>query len=87
MQHNCGTSGTCAEPPEMPLHVASWQYGVVALSVLSGDTLVIGSRNRLVTDALRIAMLATIVVLVLVHNRLRLRRYREIREYYDEQMW
>ena len=71
----------------MPLHVASWQYGVVALSVLSGDTLLIEYRNRHGTDALRTAMLATIVVLVLVHKRLRLKRYREIREYYDEQMW
>ncbi|EPT05458.1 hypothetical protein FOMPIDRAFT_41380 [Fomitopsis schrenkii] len=66
--HNCGTSGSCAEPPEMPLHVASWQYGVVALSVVS-------------------AMSATVFVLVLVHKRLRLKRYREIRDYYDEQMW
>lgn len=71
----------------MPLHVASWQYGVVALSVLSGDTLAIEYCNRLGTDALRTAMLSTIVVLVLVHKRLRLKRYREIREYYDEQMW
>ncbi|TFY63531.1 hypothetical protein EVJ58_g3203 [Rhodofomes roseus] len=51
----------------MPVHVATWQYGVVTLSVLS-------------------AMTATIVVLVLLHKRLRLKRYREIREYYDEQM-
>ncbi|KAH9914961.1 uncharacterized protein B0H18DRAFT_940343 [Fomitopsis serialis] len=65
--HNCGTSGTCIDPPEMPLHVATWQYGVVALSVL-------------------LAMSATIIMLVLLHKRLRLKRYREIREYYDEQM-
>jgi len=51
----------------MPLHVATWQYGVVALSVL-------------------LAMSATIVMLVLLHKRLRLKRYREIGEYYDEQM-
>ena len=32
-------------------------------------------------------MLSIVVVLLLVHKRLRLKRYREIREYYDEQMW
>ncbi|KZT67913.1 hypothetical protein DAEQUDRAFT_365354 [Daedalea quercina L-15889] len=65
--HNCGASGTCIDPPEMPLHVATWQYGIVALSVLS-------------------AMVATILMLVLLHKRSRLKRYREIREYYEEQM-
>ncbi|KAI0642233.1 hypothetical protein C8Q79DRAFT_917558 [Trametes meyenii] len=33
-----------------------------------------------------IAMMATVVMLTLVHKRLRLQRYREIREYYEEQM-
>ncbi|KAH9846143.1 hypothetical protein C2E23DRAFT_744760 [Lenzites betulinus] len=32
------------------------------------------------------AMIATIVMLTFVHKRLRLQRYREIREYYEEQM-
>ncbi|KAI0349555.1 hypothetical protein OH77DRAFT_1507429 [Trametes cingulata] len=32
------------------------------------------------------AMLSTVVMLTLVHKRLRLQRYREIREYYEEQM-
>lgn len=31
-------------------------------------------------------MVATVVMLTLVHKRLRLQRYREIREYYEEQM-
>ncbi|KAL1941240.1 hypothetical protein VTO73DRAFT_7452 [Trametes versicolor] len=33
-----------------------------------------------------IAMVVTVVMLTLVHKRLRLQRYREIREYYEEQM-
>ncbi|KAH9893411.1 hypothetical protein C8Q73DRAFT_696866 [Cubamyces lactineus] len=33
-----------------------------------------------------IAMVATVTMLTLVHKRLRLQRYREIREYYEEQM-
>ncbi len=31
-------------------------------------------------------MVATVIMLTLVHKRLRLQRYREIREYYEEQM-
>ncbi|KAI0955589.1 hypothetical protein AcV7_006215 [Taiwanofungus camphoratus] len=64
--YNCGTGGTCTEPPEMPLHVAGWQYALTVLSVI-------------------LAMAATIVMLVVLHKRLRLKRYREIREYYEEQ--
>jgi len=65
--YNCGAQGTCADPPEMPLHVSAWQYVITAISVLA-------------------AMGVIIVTLILVHKRLRLRRYREIREYYEEQM-
>ena len=33
-----------------------------------------------------VAMGAVVIMLVLVHKRLRLKRYLEIREYYEEQM-
>lgn len=36
VQFNCGAQGTCADPPEMPLHVAPWQYVLTILSVLTG---------------------------------------------------
>ncbi|CDO69359.1 hypothetical protein BN946_scf184746.g40 [Trametes cinnabarina] len=38
------------------------------------------------TISILAAMCATVVVLTLVHKRLRLQRYRQIREYYEEQI-
>ncbi|OBZ66311.1 hypothetical protein A0H81_13750, partial [Grifola frondosa] len=64
---NCNSQNICVDPPEMPLHVAPWQFVITALSVVG-------------------AMAATVAMLTLVHKRLRLKRYREVREYYDEQM-
>ncbi|GBE88068.1 hypothetical protein SCP_1202970 [Sparassis crispa] len=65
--YNCGAQGICVDPPEMPLHVAPWQYVVTSLSVIG-------------------AMAVTTVMLTSVHKRLRLKRYREIRDYYEEQL-
>lgn len=67
LSFNCGAQGTCADPSEMPLHVAPWQYVLTILSVLT-------------------AMTAMLAALVLLHKRLRLKRYCAIREYYEEQM-
>ena len=71
----------------MPLHVSSWQYGVVAFSIISGTVLVWIGLAEAKIEVSHSAMSAIVTVLVLVHKRLRLKRYREIREYYDEQMW
>ena len=35
---------------------------------------------------LLLAMVAIVIMLVLVHKRVRLSRYRELREYYEEQI-
>lgn len=35
-QHNCGSAGICAEPPETPLRVAPWQYATTALCIIGG---------------------------------------------------
>lgn len=85
LKYNCGAQGTCTDPPEMPLHVSAWQYVITAISVLAGALAVILVGTGL-DSRIQLAMGVTIVTLILLHKRLRLRRYREIREYYEEQM-
>ncbi|KAH9949932.1 hypothetical protein B0H21DRAFT_803618 [Amylocystis lapponica] len=83
--YNCNGKGICAEPPEMPFRVPAWQYAITILSVVGGKlVLAMHSSARLTSSDT--AMSTTVVMLVLIHKRIRINRYRTIREYYEEQM-
>ncbi|KAK0500110.1 hypothetical protein EDD18DRAFT_1307630 [Armillaria luteobubalina] len=63
---NCAR-GFCADPPEAPLKIQSWQYVLTAICIIG-------------------ILVVTVMLLALVHKRNRLQHYRELREYYDEQL-
>ncbi|KAK0446117.1 hypothetical protein EV421DRAFT_1734174 [Armillaria borealis] len=66
VSRNCAR-GFCADPPEAPLKIQSWQYALTAICIIG-------------------ILVVTVMLLALVHKRNRLQHYRELREYYDEQL-
>ncbi|KAK0485044.1 hypothetical protein IW261DRAFT_1560711 [Armillaria novae-zelandiae] len=66
VSRNCAR-GFCADPPEAPLKIQSWQYALTTICIIG-------------------ILVVTVMLLALVHKRNRLQHYRELREYYDEQL-
>lgn len=69
----------------MPVNVATWQYAIVIAFVLIGELFKKISTNAPFLTYLP-AMVVTVVMLVMIHKRIRLKHYSELREYYEEQL-
>ncbi|KIJ90998.1 hypothetical protein K443DRAFT_115761, partial [Laccaria amethystina LaAM-08-1] len=66
-ERNCNSAKVCVEPPETPLRVAPWQWGLTMGSILA-------------------AMIVICILLTLIHRRHRYARYKELQEYYHDQI-
>lgn len=66
-ERNCNSAKVCVEPPETPLRVAPWQWGLTIGSILA-------------------AMVVICILLTLIHRRHRYARYKELQEYYHDQI-
>jgi hypothetical protein len=86
-KRNC-VNGLCLIPPEAPLKVFAWQYFLIILCLIGGNHLssVTVFISMLTVLCVPLAMASTCVLLLIVHKRHRYYRYRELRQYYFEQL-
>jgi len=86
----------CSEPVGTTLHIAPWQWGATGFCIIGGKLIIIIIINTTFRSLhfipnceiqlLQIVMVAISISLTFVHRRHRHERYKELREYYHEQM-
>jgi hypothetical protein len=86
VQYNC-IQNVCADPPEEPFEVALWQYVATTLAVVLGKVAFLFQDNGLRRPVSKCtAMATTCTMLVMMHRRHRLKHYKEVYDYCDEQL-